>query len=408
MRNVVFALPFFKETTLRFVRGLTALPGVRLGLVTQDPRHALPDDIERALSGHWQVTNALDEEHLLAGVRGVAAQMGSVDRLLGTLEQLQVPLGWVRDRMGIEGMGEQVALNFRDKSRMKTVLRAAGVPCARHRLATSAAEALSFTALVGYPVVAKPPDGAGAKATYRIEGEEQLRDVLQAIPPSPDRPYLFEEFMTGEEHSFDAVNVGGETIWHSLTRYEPTPLHVVENAWVQWTVCLPREVDHPRYDDVRRVATRALSALGMGTGVSHMEWFRRPGGGVAVSEVGARPPGAQICSLIGYAHDVDFYGAWGRLVATDAFTKPERKFAAGAAYLRGQGRAGGRVARIIGMDDVRRDLGHLIVEARVPEIGQPAAGTYEGEGYVILRHASTEIVERALQKLVGMVRVELE
>lgn len=404
MRNVVFAVPFFKETTLRFVRGLTTLPDVRLGLVTQDPRKALPPDIERALVGHWQVADGLDPEHLLAGVRGVASQMGSVDRLVGTLEQLQVPLGYVRDRMGLEGLGEQIATNFRDKSRMKTVLRGAGVPCARHRLTTSVSEALSFVALVGYPVVAKPPDGAGAKATYRVESDEQLRDVLQGLPPTPERPVLFEEFMTGEEHSFDGVNVGRETIWHSLTRYAPTPLHVLENPWIQWTVLLPREVDDPRYDDVRRVAKKALHALGMGTGVSHMEWFRRPDGSVAVSEVGARPPGAQICSLIGYAHDVDFYGAWGRLVATDQFTKPERRFAAGAAYLRAQGQ--GRVARVHGVEQATKELGSLVVEARLPEIGQAPSGTYEGEGYVILRHPSTEVVEQGLRRLVSLVRVE--
>jgi len=405
MRNVVFAVPFFKETTLRFVRGLTRLEGVRLGLVTQDPREALPPEIDRALAGHWRVANALDETHLLEGVRGVASQMGSVDRLLGTLEQLQVPLGWVRDRLGIEGMGERAATNFRDKSTMKSVLRAAGLPCARHRLATSAAEAIEFVREVGYPVVAKPPDGAGAKATHRIETEERLRDVLQGIPPSRERPFLFEEFVTGEEHSFDAVNVGGETIWHSLSHYAPTPLTVLDNPWIQWTVQVPREIDDPRYDDIRAVATKALATLGMGTGVSHMEWFRRADGSLAISEVGARPPGAQICSLIGYAHDVDFYEAWGRLAATDRFTKPQRRFSAGAAYLRAQG--SGRVSHVAGWEQARHELGHLIVEARLPDPGQPTSGTYEGEGYVILRHPSTEVVRRALDRLVSRVRVEL-
>jgi D-alanine-D-alanine ligase-like ATP-grasp enzyme len=373
--------------------------------VTQDPRRGLPADIDRMLAGHWQVSNALDPESLLAGVRGVAGQMGGIDRLLGTLEQLQVPLGWVRDRLGLGGLGEQAAMNFRDKSRMKTVLRAAGVPCARHRLATSVDEALAFVATVGYPVVGKPPDGAGSKATYRIETEAQLRDVLQGIPPSPEKPYMFEEFMTGEEHSFDAVNIGSETVWHSLTHYSPTPLHVMETPWIQWTVLLPREIDHPRYDEIRRVGKQALKALGMGTGLSHMEWFRRPDGSVAVSEVGARPPGSQICSLIGYANDIDFYAAWARLVTTDQFTKPERKFAVGCAYLRGQGT--GRVSRVEGVEDAKRDLGHLIVEAKLPQIGQAPSGTYDGEGYVILKHPSTEVVERALKRLVGLVRVEL-
>jgi hypothetical protein len=332
--------------------------------------------------------------------------MGRVDRVVGTLEQLQVPLGYVRDRLGVEGMGEETAKNFRDKSRMKSVLRAAGVPCARHRLCTTDDEARSFAALAGYPLVAKPPAGAGAKATFRCENGDQLSEALRTMPPSPSRPLLLEEFMTGTEHSFDGVNLDGKTVWHSLSRYEPTPLHVLETPWVQWTVLVPREIDHPRYDDIRATATKALQALGMGTGVSHMEWFRRPDGAIAISEVGARPPGAQFCSLISYAHDVDFYAAWGRLVVLDEFARPERRFAAGGAYLRAQGR-GTRIARVHGLEQAQREVGELVVEARVPQVGAEPTGTYEGDGYVIVRHASTEVVETALRRIVSLVRVEL-
>ena len=68
-----------------------------------------------------------------------------------------------------------------------------------------------------------------------------------------------------------------------------------------------------------------------------MEWFRRPDGSVAVSEVGARPPGAQITSMLCYAHDFDLYTAWARLMVDGSFDPPERKWAAGTVYLRGQG-----------------------------------------------------------------------
>ena len=62
-------------------------------------------------------------------------------------------------------------------------------------------------------------------------------------------------------------------------------------------------------NDIRAAGHRALAALGMGTGLSHTEWFRRADGSIAISEVGARPPGAQFTTLMSYAHDVDFYRA---------------------------------------------------------------------------------------------------
>src|SRR3712207_4810136 len=62
-----------------------------------------------------------------------------------------------------------------------------------------------------------------------------------------------------------------------------------------------------------------------------MEWFRRPDGSIAVSEVAARPPGAQITSMLGYVHEVDFYRVWAELVIHGTFSPPERRYAAGTA-----------------------------------------------------------------------------
>ena len=103
----------------------------------------------------------------------------------GALEQLQVPLAQARDALGIPGMDAATAHNVRDKSRMKEVLTAAGVPCARHQLVRAPDEALAFAAAVGFPLVAKPPAGAGAQATYRLDDADALRSWLARHPAAP-------------------------------------------------------------------------------------------------------------------------------------------------------------------------------------------------------------------------------
>src|SRR4029450_10547544 len=108
---------------------------------------------------------------------------------------------------------------------------------------------------------------------------EQLERWLEVQPPSPQQPALLEEFITGEEHSFDSVFVKGQPVWHSISRYFPTPLEVLQNPWIQWCVLLPREIDGPRYYEIRKVAAQTLRALGLETGLTHMEWFRRKDGG---------------------------------------------------------------------------------------------------------------------------------
>ena len=402
---VAFVAPYLLEATTRFAVAAARLPDVRLGLVTTEPLENVPPSLREALAGHWRVADALDPQQIADAVRGLGSQLGDVERLVGALEQLQVPLAQVRGELGIDGMDVQTAHNVRDKSRMKSVLRAAGVPCARHQLVTRTDEATAFLAEVGLPVVAKPPSGAGAQATYRLDTEQDFASWLRSAQANPAETWLLEEYLTGREHSLDSATVDGQTLWSSISDYEPAPLDVLRNPWIQWSVVLPRELGGAEYEAIRDVGPAALRALGIQTAFSHMEWFERPDGSVAVSEVGARPPGAQISSMIGLAYDIDFHRAWAQLVIDSTFTPADRVFAVGTVYLRGQGR--GRVRAVHGVDEVRSELGPLLVDARWPHPGQPAASSYEGEGFVTVRHPETAVVRAALDRIQAGVRVEL-
>jgi hypothetical protein len=108
-------------------------------------------------------------------------------------------------------------------------------------------------------------------------------------------------------------------------------------------------------------------------------------------------------------HDVDFYRTWCALVLLDRFDPPQRRFAAGCAYLRGMRPPGrpSQVRAVHGVEELQRRLGHLVVEARLPVPGQPASSGYEGEGYVIVRDPDTAVVRDALRQIVEEIRVEL-
>jgi len=400
-----FVAPYLLEATARFVSVAADLPGVRLGLVTCEPVERIPPDLREQLAGHWRIDDPLDPRQLAWAVDGLAGQLGRVERLVGALEQLQVPLAQVREHLGIEGMDVRTAHNVRDKSQMKETLQAAGIPCARHALVRNPGQATAVADQVGFPLVAKPPAGAGAQSTFRLDDENTLRGWLAAVPLGEDDPALLEEFLTGDEHTFDSVTIGGATVWSSIADYRPPPLEVLRNPWIQWTVLLPRDVTGPRYEGIHRWGPAALKALGVTDALTHMEWFARPDGSVAVSEVAARPPGAQLTSMHGYTHDFDLYRAWAELAILGRFEVPERRFATGTAYLRGMGH--GRVRAVHGIEAVQQQIGHLVVEARLPQPGQPAAADYLGEGYAMVRDPDTAVVEDALRRIVDGVRIEL-
>src|SRR4029079_10224009 len=198
---------------------------------------------------------------------------------------------------------------------------------------------------------------------------------------------------------------GGETVWSSIADYQPPPLEVLRNPWIQWTVMLPRDISGPEHARIHAVGPAALRALGVRDALTHMEWFRRPDGSVAVSEVAARPPGAQLTSMHGSSHDSDLFQAWAELVVLGRFDPPQRRYASGTAYLRGMGK--GRVRAVRGVEELHHRLGHLVMESRLPEPGQPSASDYLGEGFIMVRDAETEVVREALALIVSTARVEL-
>ena len=402
---VAFVAPYLLDATTLFVEAAARLPGVELAMVTCEPEERTPSELQRRLAAHWRIDDALDAGQIAGAVSGLAAQLGPVHRLLAVLEQLQVPVAQVREHLGIAGIDVATAHNFRDKAQMKSVLRAAGVPCARHALVDSATAAAAFAKDVGFPLVVKPPAGAGAKSTFRLDDADDLKVWLAAAPPAPGRLALLEEYLTGNEGSYDSVMTDGQIVWDSVSSYLPTPLEVLRNPWIQWMVLLPRDIDGPEYDGIRAIAPRALHALGLQSGLTHLEWFRRPDGTVAVSEVAVRPPGAQITSMLCYAHDFDLYGAWAQLMVHGSFAPPERSWSVGTVFLRGQGV--GLVRAVHGIDRLPREVNSMVVESRLPKPGQLSSGSYEGDGYIIVRHPDTAVVTDAMRRVVTSVRVEL-
>jgi hypothetical protein len=59
------------------------------------------------------------------------------------------------------------------------------------------------------------------------------------------------------------------------------------------------------------------------------------------------------------------------------------------------------------MDQIVRELGPLLYERHLPEIGAAPRDSYEGDGYIIVRGPDSKTVEQALARVVETVRVEL-
>jgi biotin carboxylase len=318
---------------------------------------------------------------------------------------MMVQLAEARERFGVEGTSVKTATLFREKALMKDALRAAGLPVARHTLVTCLEDARAFAAEVGFPLILKPPAGMGAKATFRVVSLDALESAVNAMRVSPHAPVLAEEMLRGSEHSFETITLGGEPRVSSVSNYLPGCLEVLENPWIQWACVLPREIDSAAFEAARQKGQAAIRALGLEDGMTHMEWFEKADGTLAIGEIAARPPGPQLLHMTGVVHDIDVYRAWARAVVDGELDAPwDRKYAAGCAYVRGIGR--GRVARVTGVRELHEAVGPWLVEAKLPSIGAMKNDSYEGDGYVMVRHESTAKVEQLITTIIETLKIQ--
>ena len=406
MKNIVIVAPFIGKTMRQCLAAFAGLENTKIGIISQQPEEALPARLQQRISGHMRVSDCLNSEQLTEATHRFNEQWGKVDRLIGYLEHLQTPLAETRTRLNIDGMQHQQALNFRDKNQMKDVLRRAGLPVAAQAKIHSAQDAQRFIEEVGYPIILKPLAGVGSKNTMRVRNERDLYRALNTLLPAPERPVQAEQFVRGEEHTLEAVTINGTTVWQSSTYYLPGPLQVLENPWMQYCVLLPREQTQPHVRRFAPVNRAALSTLGMHTGISHMEWFLQDNQQPIISEVGARPPGVNIMNLMAAAHEVDIWEKWARLSVYDEWNMPERKYAVGCAFLRGQGR-GNTIRAIEGLEEAQEKVQGMVVSANLPSVGQLRSEHYEGDGWIIIRHPQTAGAVQGLRVLLQTISITL-
>ncbi|MGK0157367.1 MAG: hypothetical protein ACI9SE_004346, partial [Neolewinella sp.] len=89
-------------------------------------------------------------------------------------------------------------------------------------------------------------------------------------------------------------------------------------------------------------------------------------------------------------------------------------YAVGAAYLRGQAKTKPRpgdkplvIQAVHGLDEVQREFGEHIIDGKIPIVGAPQAQTYEGDGFLIVRHDDSDVARKIVQQIVSRVRVDV-
>jgi biotin carboxylase len=382
--KVVFLAPSYPPEMQQYTRGLAEVGATVYGVGDQ-PVNALPVSLKQHLADYLQVPRLMDEDDVVQRVHAWLRGR-DVDRVLANWEIMVITAAKLRERMGIPGMSLDAVRGFRDKQIMKERVVAAGLRAPRSKRVRTVSEARAAAERMGYPLILKPIAGAGSADTYRVESAAELETALGKMLHVGEASC--EEFVEGEEFTFDTVCIRGKPAFINVAQYLPRPLIARSTEWISPVIVTVRDLAQPKMAGGLALGDKVLGALGMGDGFTHMEWFRKADGEVVFCEIGCRPGGAHLVDQMNYTCDIDLFREWARAVCWGKFAAPTaRKYNAAIVFKRAKGH--GRITRVEGLNEFMRRYGEHVVEQRLLSVGMPRRNwkqTLVSDGYVLLRH----------------------
>ena len=382
--DVLFLSPAYPPEMAEYTRAL-AQTGARVWGVGDAPARALPEATRDALHAYLQVPALLDvtavEGQVIAWLEG-----RRMDRVESLWEPLVLTAAALRPAVGAVGMSLDTVRGFRDKELMKQRIRAAGLRVPRSARASTAEEVRLAAEAIGFPLILKPIAGAGSADTHRVDDRAGLEATLQAVRHVPQ--VSVEEFVEGEEFTYDTLCIDGQPVFENVAQYLPRPLVARTEEWISPVIVTIRDLDRADLQPGLALGRSVLAALGMGTGFTHMEWYRTADGEVVFGEIGCRPGGAHLVDQMNYTVDADLFRGWADAVCAGRFDGPvERLYNCAIIFKRAQGT--GRIHRIVGLDDyLARHHRHVVWQNLLP-VGSERRNwrqTLLSDGFVVVRH----------------------
>ena len=324
MKNVVFISPNFPTNYWQFCKELKN-NGLNVLGIGDQPYDDLKPELRDSLNEYYKVGSLENYDEVYRAVAFFIFKYGRIDWLESNNEYWLEQDARLRTDFHITSgfqAGEIDAI--RHKSTMKEYYTRVGIPVARYYLVETLEGCREFVEKVGYPVVAKPDNGVGAAATYKIKNEADLlffwEDRMEGVP------FIMEEFVNAQVNSYDAIiGPDGEPIFETGNVTVFSLMDVVnENANSPFFI-------HKELPEDTRAAGRAtVKSFGVKNRFIHFEFFRltqdQEGlgkkGDVMALEVNMRPCGGFTPDMINFAHSTNVYKIWADMIAFDSSMMP--------------------------------------------------------------------------------------
>lgn len=197
---------------------------------------------------------------------------------------------YVAEKLGLPGLKYEAARRIKNKYEVRRRLIEANVDDTHEAHEVDSETELDKLA-IHYPVMVKPCDGSGSRATRRGDCIEELRYACaDAIETSRIHKALIESFVNGREYGAESIVTNGQIrVLGIMKKWMTEPPYYAELGHQ-----LPSELPDDIEQKARRCVEKAIEALEINHGAVNMDLIISPSGDVHIVDVGARMGGNMI------------------------------------------------------------------------------------------------------------------
>lgn len=323
-------------------------------------------------------------------IAAVASEGRQIAAVVALTERAVVPAAELRRHLGLEGDSPEAARRVTDKAEMKRAIAAAGLACAPFVELSGEVDGEQLVAELGLPLVLKARVGSGGRENLIIH---HRRELPARVPDG----WMAEAFVAGTEMSFEALVQDGQPVFTNPTEYFK----------VRWASIAPAALPKATLGALRRLNTRALQALGVRQGMTHLELFLTDRGPV-FSELAARPPGGHLTEIIELAWGFDPWQALLRIALGERPRLPRSPRQVAGAWLLHPGP--GVLRRVTGSEAVRGLAGveRLQLRAKPGSRLGVRQGSGQEVGHLLVSGPDRDTVAARLRRAFDLLTLEIE
>jgi len=220
------------------------------------------------------------------------AKEKNVKAVLPTHDRAVIPASIISNELGIKGSSIESAKIATSKLLMRQCWKSAGIFSPDFKTASTFGEFVEAVKAVGFPAICKPTGdvGGGSRGIMKIDASSNLEDVYNFATSFDDEPLLVETFYEGREHSVEMLLLEGECEVLAISdKIQTDPPYRVGKSLVY-----PSSVSDETINKIKEVAVKAVKAVGIKNGASHLEVISIGEDKVIPIEIGLRCGGGAI------------------------------------------------------------------------------------------------------------------